>query len=83
MVDGKTDLCSQSKDINFVFQGFGITGRVDSYGLDSNGPEGVEVTLHSDEDVRNTTTTAGGLFFFTPVYPGSYQVSISHPKCLI
>jgi hypothetical protein len=27
-VDGRTDQCSQGKDINFVFKGFAITGRV-------------------------------------------------------
>lgn len=27
-VDGRTDACSQGKDINFTFKGFGITGRV-------------------------------------------------------
>lgn len=27
-VDGSTDICSQGKDINFVFKGFGITGKV-------------------------------------------------------
>lgn len=27
-VDGTSDACSQGKDINFTFKGFGITGRV-------------------------------------------------------
>jgi hypothetical protein len=27
-VDGVTDDCSQGNDINFIFKGFGITGRV-------------------------------------------------------
>ena len=27
-VDGITDDCSQGKDINFTFKGFGITGHV-------------------------------------------------------
>jgi hypothetical protein len=27
-VDGVTDYCSQGKDINFVFKGFAITGKV-------------------------------------------------------
>jgi hypothetical protein len=26
-VDGRTDQCSQGKDINFVFKGFAITGQ--------------------------------------------------------
>ena len=28
MVDGKYDMCSQGKDINFTFKGFGIAGKV-------------------------------------------------------
>jgi hypothetical protein len=28
VVDGVSDLCSQGKDINFNFKGFGITGKV-------------------------------------------------------
>jgi len=27
-VDGVTDYCSKGKDINFVFKGFAITGKV-------------------------------------------------------
>jgi hypothetical protein len=27
-VDGVTDSCSQGKDINFMFKGFAITGKV-------------------------------------------------------
>jgi hypothetical protein len=27
-VDGTTDYCSQGKDINFVFKGFAVTGKV-------------------------------------------------------
>lgn len=28
VVDGTTDACSEGKDINFTFKGFGITGKV-------------------------------------------------------
>lgn len=28
VVDGVSDLCSQGKDIDFNFKGFGITGKV-------------------------------------------------------
>ncbi|XP_015834614.2 BOS complex subunit NOMO1 [Tribolium castaneum] len=79
VVDGVTDLCSQGKDIDFNFKGFGITGRVESLGSDS-GPEGVEVELKSSSEVRKTTTSSGGSFFFTPVYPGNYVVKISTSK---
>ncbi|CAH1153826.1 unnamed protein product [Phaedon cochleariae] len=80
-IDGTSDLCSQGKDINFVFQGFGITGRVESMGSEGvSGPEGVIVQLDSSGDRRSTTTDKNGNFFFTPVFPGSYKVAISHPK---
>ncbi|KAG5882400.1 hypothetical protein JTB14_008975 [Gonioctena quinquepunctata] len=82
-IDGN-DLCSQGKDIDFVFQGFGITGKVESLGSDisqgSKGPEGVTVKLESQEETRTTLTDKNGNFFFTPVYPGNYKVSISHPR---
>ena len=28
MIDGKTDKCSRSEDINFQFTGFGVVGQV-------------------------------------------------------
>ncbi|KAJ8983444.1 hypothetical protein NQ317_013207 [Molorchus minor] len=79
-VDGATDVCSQGKDINFVFQGFGITGNVNSLNSDSGGPEGITVRLESDGESRTTVTNNEGKFFFTPVFPGKYVVSISHSK---
>ncbi|VEN53892.1 unnamed protein product [Callosobruchus maculatus] len=79
-IDGVNDLCSQGKDINFVFQGFGITGKVESLGSSNTGPKGVTVHLQSKEENRTTITDEGGNFFFTPVYPGLYKVSISHPR---
>ncbi|KAF5281651.1 hypothetical protein FQA39_LY17749 [Lamprigera yunnana] len=78
-IDGSTDLCSIGKDINFVFQGFGITGKVESF-KSGEGPVGLEVTLKNAKVVRKTATGQGGNFFFTPVYPGQYSVSISHHK---
>lgn len=83
-MDGKTDLCSQGEDINFVFKGFGIAGRVGSSVAsdDDKGPAGVTVELVSaraDTPVRSTTTTTDGSFFFTLVYPGDYDIRISHP----
>lgn len=81
-IDGETDLCSQGTDVNFVFQGFGITGKVDSFGSEPNsaGPEGVIINLESDGETRTTVSDKAGNFFFTPVYPKNYKVSISHPK---
>ncbi|KAH9635740.1 hypothetical protein HF086_013848 [Spodoptera exigua] len=79
-VDGTTDRCSAGQDINFAFNGFGITGRVITAGQ-KQGPSGIAVQLINDKgDVRNTVTTVGGDFHFTPVIPGKYNVKASHPK---
>ncbi|KAH1023307.1 hypothetical protein HUJ04_012539 [Dendroctonus ponderosae] len=78
-IDG-TDPCSQGKDINFKFEGFGITGKVGSLGNLAGGPSGVTVKLSSKEGIRTTETLADGSFSFSPVFPGSYSVSISHPR---
>nr|XP_003706916.1 PREDICTED: nodal modulator 3 isoform X2 [Megachile rotundata] len=81
-VDGTTDACSQGKDINFTFKGFGITGRVISLGSDS-GPKGVTVTLYKESNLQvpvgTTTTTEGGTFYFTPLQHGRYVLVASHP----
>ncbi|XP_041975395.1 nodal modulator 1 [Aricia agestis] len=80
VVDGETDPCSSSQDINFSFNGFGITGQVITASQKS-GPSGVNVQLVNEKgDVRNAVTTAGGEFHFTPVIPGKYVVKASHSK---
>lgn len=78
-IDGKNDLCTKGTDINFSFKGFGITGKVESQ-FSSDGPSGVTIELKSGSEIRTTTTSKGGNFFFTPVYPGKYVISILHPK---
>ncbi|KAG7311069.1 hypothetical protein JYU34_003929 [Plutella xylostella] len=80
LVDGEIDRCSSGQDINFTFNGFGITGKVITAGQ-SEGPSGVSVQLVNDKgDKRETVTAAGGEFHFTPVIPGKYTVKASHPK---
>ncbi|XP_048489214.1 nodal modulator 1 [Plutella xylostella] len=80
LVDGETDRCSSGQDINFTFNGFGITGKVITAGQ-SEGPSGVSVQLVNEKgDKRETVTAAGGEFHFTPVIPGKYTVKASHPK---
>ncbi|XP_015587289.1 nodal modulator 2 isoform X2 [Cephus cinctus] len=85
-VDGSTDVCSQGKDINFTFKGFGITGRVTSSGTDS-GPKGVTISLYTESNkstpVEVTTTAQGGTFYFTPIQPGKYILVASHPIWVI
>ncbi|XP_045770165.1 nodal modulator 1 [Maniola jurtina] len=80
LIDGETDQCSTGEDINFVFNGFGITGRVITAGQ-KQGPSGINVQLVNEKgDVRNTVTTVGGDFHFTPVIPGKYVVKTTHPR---
>ncbi|XP_015179273.1 PREDICTED: nodal modulator 1 [Polistes dominula] len=85
-VDGSTDICSQGKDINFTFKGFGITGKVTSYNSLS-GPKDVTVSLYNATDretiVRSTKTADGGTFYFTPIQPGKYILVASHPSWII
>nr|XP_049692347.1 nodal modulator 1 [Helicoverpa armigera] len=79
-VDGVTDQCSSGQDVNFAFNGFGIAGRVITAGQ-KQGPSGIAIQLVDDKgQVRNTVTTVGGDFHFTPVIPGKYTVKASHPK---
>lgn len=79
-IDGTTDQCSTGQDINFAFNGFGITGRVITAGK-QEGPSGIAIQLVDDKGgVRNTLTTVGGDFHFTPVIPGKYTVKASHPR---
>ncbi|KAL0132278.1 hypothetical protein PUN28_000219 [Cardiocondyla obscurior] len=85
-VDGVTDDCSQGKDINFTFKGFGITGRVISLGTDS-GPKGVTVSLYSEVvfsseqvPIKSMLTAEGGIFYFTPIQPGKYILVAQHSK---
>ncbi|KAH8394787.1 hypothetical protein KR222_006026 [Zaprionus bogoriensis] len=79
--DGKSDVCSQGKDVNFVFKGFGITGKVAL--ATGGGARDVDVELRSDADaaeVRRTKTDINGVFFFTPIVPGNYVVRATHPR---
>lgn len=79
-IDGTTDHCSTGQDINFVFNGFGITGTVNTQGL-QKGPAGVKVTLsNSKAETRHTTTSVGGHFHFTPVHPDTYTLTAAHPR---
>ncbi|KAJ0182838.1 hypothetical protein K1T71_002207 [Dendrolimus kikuchii] len=79
-IDGVTDQCSTGQDVNFAFNGFGITGRVITAGR-QEGPSGIAVQLVNDKgEVRNTVTTVGGDFHFTPVIPGKYTVKASHQR---
>ncbi|ALC41537.1 CG1371 [Drosophila busckii] len=75
--DGKNDVCSQGKDVNFVFKGFGITGKVVL--ATGSGARDVDVELKSEQgEIRRTKTDINGVFFFTPIIPGNYVVRATH-----
>jgi len=82
-IDGVSDHCSTNVDINFVFDGFGVVGRVLTAGTDS-GPEGVTISLltprgDEQEVVQTTETGPGGSYVFTAVPGTDHQVSAGHP----
>ena len=83
-IDGVSDQCSTNVDINFVFDGFGVVGRVLTAGTDS-GPEGVNISLltprgDEQEVVQTTETGPGGSYVFTAVPRTDHQVSAGHPS---
>ncbi|XP_054737233.1 BOS complex subunit NOMO1 [Anastrepha obliqua] len=80
--DGKMDLCSQGKDVNFAFKGFGITGKVALAGHSNSGAHGVDIVLNSENggEQRRTTTDINGVFSFTPIIPGRYTLRATHPR---
>ncbi|XP_048407987.1 BOS complex subunit NOMO1 [Stegostoma tigrinum] len=79
-VDGINDICTKGEDINFVFTGFSVSGKVLSNGQTS-GPAGVHVTLRKAGTVVDQTslTQTGGKYVFTKVLPGDYEIFASHP----
>ncbi|XP_039451273.1 nodal modulator 3-like [Culex pipiens pallens] len=79
--DGTTDICSQGKDVNFIFKGFGITGRVEIY-QHQIGAKGVQVELRSESNAKigQTVTDTNGVFSFTPIKSGRYVIRVRHEK---
>lgn len=79
--DGTSDVCSQGKDVNFIFKGFGITGRVEIY-QQQTGAKGVQVELRSEtnEKIGQTVTDTNGVFSFTPIKSGRYVIRVRHDK---
>ncbi|XP_071441095.1 BOS complex subunit NOMO1 [Hetaerina americana] len=86
-VDGKNDPCSQAQDINFIFKGFAVIGKVGSEGaVTGGGPAGVRVALMTSDGssvLQEKETEPGGGFLFSPVAPGNYLLSASHPKWVL
>ncbi|XP_035910443.1 nodal modulator 1 [Anopheles stephensi] len=80
--DGLTDKCSLGKDVNFLFKGFGITGRVEFHGAPDTGARNVRVDLVAEDGskIGQTITNGNGVFSFTPIKPGRYVVKVQHAK---
>uniref|UniRef100_A0A182MWU7 SD-repeat containing protein B domain-containing protein n=1 Tax=Anopheles culicifacies TaxID=139723 RepID=A0A182MWU7_9DIPT len=80
--DGQTDLCSRGNDVNFLFKGFGITGRVEFRGMSDAGARNVRVDLVAEDGskIGQTITNGNGVFSFTPIKPGRYVVKVQHQK---
>ncbi|XP_069503150.1 BOS complex subunit NOMO1-like [Ambystoma mexicanum] len=80
-VDGVNDICTKGGDINFLFTGFSVNGKVLSKNQNS-GPAGVHVTLRksgTEAAIQTTVSQPGGKFAFFKVLPGEYEVLASHP----
>lgn len=84
--DGVNDQCSRGEDINFVFEGFGISGSVEFSRVYGNekGAGHLRVELRrldgktdAEQEVRSLETGADGRFYFTPVNPGKYLIVAS------
>ncbi|KAJ8672759.1 hypothetical protein QAD02_004019 [Eretmocerus hayati] len=84
-IDGSSqDRCSHGKDVNFVFKGFGITGKVVTASATKSltGTKGISVSLFDQSNktlLGSAVTSEGGTFSFTPIQPGKYIFVASHP----
>ncbi|XP_055609200.1 BOS complex subunit NOMO1 [Uranotaenia lowii] len=79
--DGVSDICSLGKDVNFIFKGFGITGKVEVF-QQTTGAKGVQVELRSESNTKigQTFTDSNGVFSFTPIKSGKYVIKVKHDK---
>ncbi|XP_044289374.1 nodal modulator 1-like isoform X2 [Varanus komodoensis] len=84
-VDGINDICTKGGDINFVFTGFSVSGKVLSKGQ-TLGPAGVLVALRSpgsEVNIQTASTQPGGKYAFSKVLPGEYEIFASHPTWVL
>ncbi|XP_014218232.1 nodal modulator 1 [Copidosoma floridanum] len=88
-IDGsEEDHCSQGRDINFFFTGFGITGKVVAATKTKTASQlkGISVSLHDQHNKSRlglAVTSDDGVFSFTPIQPGKYVLVASHPSWLM
>ncbi|XP_063286390.1 BOS complex subunit NOMO3-like [Pelobates fuscus] len=84
-VDGVNDICTKGGDVNFVFTGFMVNGKVLSRNQNL-GPGGVQVALRrtgSGVNFQTTVTQTGGKFVFYKVLPGEYEIIASHQNWVL
>lgn len=72
--------CTQKTDVNFMFKGFGITGKVNIFNNPAKGAKNVLIKLLNEKRViiATTQTDESGIFTFSPIIPGSYSIQASH-----
>lgn len=73
--------CTQRTDVNFMFRGFGITGKVNVFNNPTSvGAKGATIKLFNEKRIviATTQTDDSGTFTFSPIVPGSYSVQASH-----
>eukprot|EP00096_Caligus_rogercresseyi_P010264 TRINITY_DN3679_c0_g2_i1.p1 TRINITY_DN3679_c0_g2~~TRINITY_DN3679_c0_g2_i1.p1 ORF type:complete len:1095 (+),score=317.77 TRINITY_DN3679_c0_g2_i1:50-3334(+) len=74
-IDGVSDPCTTNKDLDFVFKGFAISGRIQSKGSEF-GPKGVGLQLLDSKGSSLSIVSSGekGEFSFKSVSPGEYSI---------
>ena len=79
IINEEDNECMGGKDLNFVFTGFSLSGRV--IGEDcKKGPKDVKVTLQGEQENRFTQTNENGEYTFENVLPSQYLLTVSHPS---
>ncbi|KRZ76530.1 Nodal modulator 1, partial [Trichinella papuae] len=76
-IDGLTDPCSKHEDINFLFLGFSVTGKVKVLNSPAEITDCAVSLMNNAKDVIETTQVNYGVFQFSPVLPGNYTVVVS------
>ncbi|KRX75587.1 Phosphatidylinositide phosphatase SAC1, partial [Trichinella sp. T6] len=76
-IDGLTDPCSKHEDINFLFLGFSVTGKVKVLNSPAEITDCTVSLMNSAKEVIESTQVNYGVFEFSPVLPGNYTVVVS------
>ncbi|KAL4602871.1 hypothetical protein ACB092_10G084400 [Castanea dentata] len=79
--------CNSNEDINFRFTGFTVSGRVvgavggESCSNKNGGPSNLNVELLSPSGdlISSVSTSSVGIYLFTNILPGKYELRASHP----